>query len=168
MLQRGLRALVAAFPSEFTDNARSICRERLRAGLEPMEAKINDSKACQMHGHLSRQLVARKAMLSASCSPEQTAEIEAKIKVLEADIQRVDDFLTPLRRRAADSERTAVLEACEKMRSASLDALLEIFNAEKFGHALTEYLAAETDRVVCGSDVDAFVANRTAILAESE
>ena len=166
LLKRGLLALAAAFPAEFTASVREVVRWRLRNGYEVLETRIEHSDPCKMHGHLVRQLAANRAMLSAIRDPKRAAAIRAKVKCLEGDIQRIDAFLNPLRRRAADSERTCALEACERLRRESLGSLLSLFDTELFGNALAEYLAAQTDRAVCGENVDDFIANRAALLTD--
>ncbi len=166
LLKRGLLALCSAFPASFTAGARNAVRRRLRNGYEVLENRIENSDPAKMHGHLVRQLAANQALLSAIRDPKRAAAIRAKIKSLEGDIQRIDAFLNPLRRRAADSERTCALEACERLRLESLGALLELFDTKEFGNALTGYLAAETDRAVCGDSVDDFLSNRVAMLTD--
>lgn len=166
MLRRGLLAIASAFPAEFTTNVRDVVRGRLWNGYETLENRIKNSDPCKMHGHLSRQLAANQSMLAALRNSERAGEIRKKIMILEGDLQRIDKFLNPLRRRAADSERTCILEICERLRQESLDALLEVFNSAEFGIALTQYLTAVTDRAVCGTNVDDFVANRVAMLAD--
>lgn len=105
-------------------------------------------------------------MQSAIRNPNQAAAVGLKIEALQRDIQHVDSRLSLVREQAARRERAALLEDCQAAGAAAMTGMIKLINADEFREILMDFLTAEIELAMCGTDVESFTSNKLAMLAD--
>ena len=167
LLQRALHSLTSAFPSEFKAVTCDIIRDRLRVNDQTREQQISQSPIGQIRSLLCRRLAANRAMQSAIRNPDRAAAVGLKIEALQRDIQHVDNRLSLVREQAARRERAALLDDCQVSGAVAMSGMIRLINADEFRETLMDFLTAEIELAMCGTDVESFTSNKLALLDDA-